>query len=256
MSKSTRQQQQQRSTKPMQATIAPEADSTENKIVEGASTETKGPEVNTGSETQITEGTGDTVGQGDVSTGVSGDQPADTPVGSSAAVGIGDLDESNKDEPAAIEHYADPTVLYSPFGKDMVARMERYVKMMSPGVPVTPNEVMQQQLYLHGAIMSVLQHNQVEKFQEGMEVLANTIKANPVLFGPRYINRGMENVALSSAQRKRFEMLMFLFPRFLGEDGKGLFNAHAKALLEQFLDMPSVGERTNAWFARRLGIPQ
>lgn len=141
----------------------------------------------------------------------------------------------------------------STFVQVICSELNDYVKYMSPGYPTTPSIIQQQQVSLSRVYDKLLNENEVVKFKDGMAELAAHIRANPVTFSAKYVNRGMSEVALSSEKRKQFETLNFLLPGILGENGVRFYNQYsANALLAW--NNEQVRQRLASWIKRELNL--
>lgn len=179
----------------------------------------------------------------------------------SAAVGLEDLDpqpkldeEEQEQEPG---HYYDPVDDYSVFARSLRETLRSYTVTMAPNYPVTPSEMLAQQATLARSLNRVFNHPNVVEFQEAMDVLVRSMKANPETFSVRYINRGMDNVPLSSDARKQFETVMFILPiSVLSADGRTHYLNYGSKLSSLFPEdkTGAVGNRLQSWIKRYLSI--
>lgn len=173
------------------------------------------------------------------------------------AVGLDDLNPPTEQEEPEVKHYADPIDEYSVFARALRDTLRGYTVAMAPNYPVTPSEMLSQQATLARSLNRVFNHPNVVEFQEAMDVLVRAIKANPETFSMRYINRGMDNVALSAQARKQFETVMFIIPTaVLSLDGRKHYLNYGGKLSEIFPEDATgqVGTRLQSWMKRYLSI--
>lgn len=177
----------------------------------------------------------------------------------SAAVGLEDLDPQPKldEEEQEPGHYYDPVDDYSGFARSLRETLRSYTVTMAPNYPVTPSEMLAQQAALARSLNRVFNHPNVVEFQEAMDVLVRSMKANPETFSVRYINRGMDNVTLSADARKQFETVMFILPiSVLSADGRTHYLNYGSKLSSLFPEdkTGAVGNRLQSWIKRYLSI--
>jgi hypothetical protein len=177
----------------------------------------------------------------------------------STAVGLEDLDPQPKldEEEQEPGHYYDPVDDYSVFARSLRETLRSYTVTMAPNYPVTPSEMLAQQASLARSLNRVFNHPNVVEFQEAMDVLVRSMKANPETFSVRYINRGMDNVTLSADARKQFETVMFILPiSVLSADGRTHYLNYGSKLSSLFPEdkTGAVGNRLQSWIKRYLSI--
>lgn len=174
----------------------------------------------------------------------------------SSEVGLEETEEPKVEEDE-VQHYVDPIDSYSSFARSIRDFMKLYTETMSPTYPVVPSEMLAKQEALSRNLTRIFKNPSVVEFQEAMDVVAKFIKANPETFTPRYINRGMDNVALSKDARKQFETVMFVLPlAFTHPEGRQHYLNYGTQLSKLFPEDASgeVATRLQAWMKRYLSI--
>lgn len=176
------------------------------------------------------------------------DDTNDVPTeGTASSVGM--VDETE----VKAEVVTDPTAEFSIFAKSVNTQLIAYCNTMAPNYPLNNDDLIASQIVLQRTLVRIAAQPDVTAFQESMYLLFMAFRNHPETFSPRYINRGMANVPLSSDARKQFELLMFILPLCALEDGVKHFKNYGDKLLTVFLDEQQ-GQRIHTWVSRVLGV--